>query len=322
MTRILFCNTGWMRKYQGLKQDPIIGGGAYVREHGYGHEIFNFKQSNGFLYGFVQSKSGINVERLGAQKNSDTIDDVLVVWVATDPQGGTFIVGWYKHATVYRKYQSPPPNSNRVHNGEQIGFIVKAKHADCTLLSIDQRVLSVPRRQKGGMGQSNVWYADQPENAQFKQAVLDFITTGLIPAAKKKSGGIGHVWQTDPYKRKKVEEKAIKCTVEHYEGLGYVVDSVEKDNVGWDLEATLENKLLRLEVKGLSGVNVAIEMTPNEYQKMQEQQANYRICVVTNTMGSKPALYVFAYSPDSGAWEDDEGRQLVITEITSARMNL
>lgn len=322
MTPMLFCNTGWMRKYQGLTKDPITGGGAYVQEHGYGHEIFNFKPSNGFLYGFVQTKSGIDVERIGAPKNADAIDNVLVVWVARYPEGGTFIVGWYKHATVYRKLQPPPPGSDRVHNVEQIGYIVKAKSADCTLLPVDRRVLRVPRRRSGGMGQSNIWYADQPKNAQFKQTVLRFIDTGVVPVARKQPTKKGHAWQPDPYRRRKVEEKAIKRTFEHYKGLGYAVDSVEKDNVGWDLEAILDNKLLRLEVKGLSGTNLAIEMTPNEYQRMQEHQNSYRICVVANALGNKPVLYIFAHSSESGAWEDDDGRQLMITEIISAKMAL
>jgi hypothetical protein len=75
-----------------------------------------------------------------------------------------------------------------------------------------------------------------------------------------------------------------------------------------------------LEVKGLSGANLVIELTPNEYHMMQKQRDSYRICVVVNALVNKAILYVFAYSAESNAWEDDKGRKLTITEIVSARM--
>jgi hypothetical protein len=44
----------------------------------------------------------------------------------------------------------------------------------------------------------------------------------------------------------------------YYTQLGYVVDSVEKDNKGWDLEAVhpILSEHLKLEVKGLSGAEL------------------------------------------------------------------
>jgi hypothetical protein len=43
--------------------------------------------------------------------------------------------------------------------------------------------------------------------------------------------------------------------VAHFEDLGFVADSVEGDNLGWDLEAIhgASGDSLRIEVKGLSG---------------------------------------------------------------------
>ena len=104
--------------------------------------------------------------------------------------------------------------------------------------------------------------------------------------------------------------------------IGYIVDSVEKDNVGWDLEAILDNRLLRLEAKGLSQKKLLIELTPNEYDKMQKHRDSYRVCVVTDALGRDPVLWIFAFSPESQAWEDDEENHLAITEITSARMSI
>jgi hypothetical protein len=60
--------------------------------------------------------------------------------------------------------------------------------------------------------------------------------------------------QPDPQRRQEVETSAVKVTIEYFKREGYVVDSVESDNVGWNLNAVRGNSMLRLEVKGLSAV--------------------------------------------------------------------
>lgn len=297
---------------RGLVDDKITDGGADVRKLGYGHEIFNFQPHEGYKYGYVQVKGAIAIERLGASKDDDYVDGVLAVWVAREPRGGTFIVGWYDNATVYRNCQPPPPDSKREYQGDEFGYMVKAEEKNCTLLPKDARVFKIPRNTKGGMGQSNVWYA----NVSFKQQVWNYITQGR-PSTNKRPPR-----QPDPYKRQQVERKAIEQTKAHYTELGYSVDTVEKDNIGWDLVAKLGDRLLRLEVKGLSQKELLIELTPNEYAKMQEYQDSYRICVVTDALGKEPVLRVFSFTPESQKWEDDEGNQLTITEITSAKMSI
>lgn len=322
MEKMIFLNVGWMKNYKGLKSDKIVGGGSFVQEHGYGHEIFNFLPYNGYMYGYVQPISEkIRINRLGASEQDQSVDGVLAVWVSKSPSSGVFIVGWYKNATVYRDRQPAPKNSNRKYKRENLGYYIKAKAEDCTRLPIDKRVLKIPRG-KGGMGQSNVWYADQSGHTRFKQNVLDFINEGKISKnhepTKTKNG---KVWQPDPYKRQKIEKIAIKMTTTHYGDLGYVVDSVEKDNAGWDLEATMNDKTLKLEVKGLSREEILIELTPNEYEKMKKYKDNYRICVVTNALSKRTLLTIFSFSPENGKWEDDMGNELKITEIVSAMMN-
>jgi hypothetical protein len=114
------------------------------------------------------------------------------------------------------------------------------------------------------MGQSNVWYADTPESASFRQSVWDYITAGRTPASKEPVPKQRRRWQPDFERRKSVERRAIELTVAHYEELGYIVDSVQNENKGWDLDARLGDRLLRLEVKGLSQTELLIELTPNE----------------------------------------------------------
>ena len=69
-----------------------------------------------------------------------------------------------------------------------------------------------------------------------------------------------------------------------------MVNSFEKDNVGWDLEAVKNKEKLLIEVKGLSGNEVVSELTPNEYAQMKNNIVNYRICLVTNALDKNPKL--------------------------------
>ncbi len=69
--------------------------------------------------------------------------------------------------------------------------------------------------------------------------------------------------------------------------MGYKVNSVELDNLGWDLEVIRKQTILtilRVEVKGKSGSNISVDLTPNEYKKMMLYKNSYRLAVVTNVL--------------------------------------
>jgi hypothetical protein len=287
---IIFLRIGWMHRYQGqTSADRIAGGGAFVKEHGYGHEIFNFQVFEGRVYGYVQPPKsgyneqtgpGFNIDRLGASSTDDRISGVLAIWVATAPHGGSFIVGWYRNATIYRYWQRPPTGSGRRHGENELGYFVTAASEDATLLPPDERVFRLPRG-SGGMGQANVWYADSEEqHRQLRAGVLRYVETGSPPLAPSSPDHSGVPRQVDPLRRQEVERVAVLRTTEYFTGLGYVVDSVEGDNVGWDLEAVHPSRpsVLRLEVKGLSGRDVQVDLTPNEYANMCHYRDAYRLC--------------------------------------------
>jgi 5-methylcytosine-specific restriction enzyme A len=161
MTRIVFFNTGWMKRYDGLtSSDTITGGGKYVNKNKFGHEIFNFHEdSKHVIRGFVQVKGDLNINRLGASKDDEFVDDTLVIWTAKDSGVGVVIVGWYKNAKVYRSLQT---HKTLKHNGRALYYNVEATANNCHLLPVDKRNIKVPKRVKGGMGQALVWYADAP----------------------------------------------------------------------------------------------------------------------------------------------------------------
>lgn len=228
------------------------------------------------------------------------LNGVTVVWTARHPStGGTYVVGWYQHATVRQKYEELPAlrrRSSWTWQGREIGYYITAAAIDTYLLPPDARTLAVPRRSKGGMGQSNVWYADSAPTASFVQQVRAYIAaythTGRPPILRRPAARR----QPDLLKRLAVEKAAVACVWEHYNTFGYELFSVEKENVGWDLEAIADRLHLRLEVKGLSGSQLAVELTTNEYRAFTNptHQAYYRLCIVTQAL-SAPELHIFSY---------------------------
>lgn len=327
-TNMIFFRVGWMERYRGITGgDKISGGGSYVSDEGFGHEILNFEPFNHKVYGYVQppgkqtegEKPKINLNRLDKSNDNNSVLNILVVWVATSPDGGAFIVGWYKNATVFSHWQSEPPGSKRYYKGNELGYYVLADTEDVKLLTPDERIFPVLQTGKGCMGQSNIWYADDPKyHHQFRLDVLQYINSGKLPDSLTNETKKKTAQQPDPMQRQMVEKAAICKTTEHYKKIGYQVTSVEKDNLGWDLNAVLGKRELKLEVKGLLGSQITVELTPNEYEKMKKHKASYKLCIVSQAL-SEPILNIFSYSSESNDWRNSDGNSLNIEEIVSAR---
>ncbi|WP_321415463.1 DUF3883 domain-containing protein [uncultured Desulfobacter sp.] len=125
---------------------------------------------------------------------------------------------------------------------------------------------------------------------------------------------------TDPIKKQEVEELAINKAIEYYKQRQYKVRSVEKDNLGWDLEATNETEKLLIEVKGLSQSQIAVELTANEYESMKKYKDIYRVAILTDARESNCCLHIFSYSLENKLWKNKNGRKLNIEERVSARL--
>lgn len=195
MPKLIFLNVGWMKRYQGLDNDQILGGGRFVEDFRYGHEIYNFLPWQRSLYGYVETPS-INIDRLDARPGANSVSGVTAVWIARNPfRGGTYIVGWYENATVYRQARRATfAEDRRIDEyitrdiravDEDINtythYDVSAAEEDCYLVPSGERDFSVPRG-SGGIGQRNIWYADTPGMAGFRRRVLDYIRNRSQPA--------------------------------------------------------------------------------------------------------------------------------------------
>lgn len=188
--RILFCNIAWMDYYKGIfpgVDEPQFGG-AFVQQTGDAHEKYNFEPvelhfddenmpDGEYCLGFVETKSTkggrnqLHIEKIdgcAALGSEDSAEDVLVVYCAKHPlHGFTSVVGWYRHATVYRNYQVIEFSTDVQDQVYEQSYNAISRKEDCVLLPRTSRRITewnVPRRQMGaayGFGQSNVWFAEE-----------------------------------------------------------------------------------------------------------------------------------------------------------------
>lgn len=95
-----------MDEYNGLEVN-LKGGGRFVEQNGYGHEIFNFRNDNSKCYRYTPPYGKINLPRISKEINHDAledyIDDVFVVFTCSHESEGRIVYGLYQHVRVYAK---------------------------------------------------------------------------------------------------------------------------------------------------------------------------------------------------------------------------
>lgn len=334
---LLVCNVGWMTRYQGISNQPdkISGGGRYVDENGHGHECCNFIAcADGMVYGHVETSKkdidrSIRLERLGASSSDQRIKQVDVVWVATDPgAGGRKVVGFYRDATVWRHRQRHARSPSRQHAADRItDFIIAANADNAGWIPPERRDIALGKG-RGWIGQANWWFPEssrQPDVSAFLHKVRQLLASPWHAEPADRKGRAGFGGERDPLHNTLVEQAAIDIVTRHF--ADYTVKSVEKDNRGWDLEvfsgsgarATLMH---RIEVKGLSGDDARIGVTPREYKALQQHLAgrmpDYRLCVVTGALTGRPRLRILRHERKAMRWIDEMTAAPVTVDIDEA----
>ena len=169
--RLVLFNITWMNLYRGrTPDDPVARGGASEVKY----EVENFLPIGGWYYGHgaPPSHSGvINLKRVdpGVGDGAEYLDGGTVVFVATRPEGGRVVVGWYRNARVWREGRRRPDPGHD-------WYFAKARTEDCTLLGIDARTFKVPQAREGvfGMGQPNIRYTLH-ENGGYADHAEEFV---------------------------------------------------------------------------------------------------------------------------------------------------
>lgn len=174
--RILFCKIAHMKCYKGADNDPPRNGGSSKMKG----EVYNFDpefiDNKRVCLGYVQHGGNQmhieNIKGCEKLKTAKKIDDVLVVWCATADTNECVVVGWYKHATVYRRHHT--------HTFEEYNYTqyynVKADYENCVLLPDNgtRRRWEAPTSKKKsyGFGESLVWYASEEKAENYIKSLV------------------------------------------------------------------------------------------------------------------------------------------------------
>lgn len=317
MKKILLCRIAWMKRYEGRANIDIPRSGAkWIRINKTGEEIYNFKNVGNKVYAYFPNITNTEISNLGAKKSDEFVDNVLVVMCAKHPvEGGIRVVGWYNNAKVYRSWKE--------RNGHFYHAVVDYKNTN--LISEDDRVFRVPET----FGRNALYYiAKHSKQKKLLQNLEAYIKRGgklfFPPEKKQQKTGRGFARQLDIDKRLLVEQKAISKAKEYY-GLRYgknSIKSVEKENKGWDLEVRTGTKLLKIEVKGLSGKELSVELTPNEFKSFRQRSTNYKLFVLTEALSKRPKERVFQYQSRGNLWVGTDHSILKISIVNSARLTI
>ncbi|MGH8092356.1 MAG: protein NO VEIN domain-containing protein [Chthoniobacterales bacterium] len=321
----LLCHIVWMPSYAG-ENDVHAGGFDYVREEGYGHELFNFMPFDGFCYGYVEAHGGtVNIDRLGADEDDTFFDNVTVIWTAAPPGGERVIVGWYHGARVYRNLQVGSLRGREV-QGRKVGYYARARAKDSVLVPAELRDFRVPHHGRGLPGQSSVFYPEgKPEMQVWLGSATHYIFTLTGNAVAERSGATGLGWPSTPdaAHNAAVEAAAIAFVRSR---LGEEKRDRQKDNCGWDLEFTRSGRSLCVEVKGLSGSALSVELSPNEYVAMKRAmtggfaEGEYQLAVVRNAL-TTPELFLFAHAGGTDFMCELTSKNIRVTERVAARLS-
>jgi hypothetical protein len=281
------------------------GGGGH-NEKNIGHEVFNFSEFGGRLYGFARAKRGrINLARIDPDVSvGEKLDDVLVVFVARQR-----IVGWYRDATVYATTRPNFPASvktemlRRLKQSGTKGFKVGGYRFEATveggatLLPTYERTEEIPGNVKGGFGQSNVCYlylnsGKSKGSSWMRKAteyVLSYDKANLLTepnaevtseeastAAQEQAAG----FQSDPRIRKAVEQHAMKEAQKALEKKGYRQFVNTSATKSYDFTCRRHGKMFFVEVKGTQTTGNSVILTKNEVKHVKSNPDNCILVIV------------------------------------------
>jgi predicted restriction endonuclease len=171
---VIVFRVGWMRHYKG--QGKIQGGGEYVDENREGGEMWNFLNEDNKCYGYVMSNkfAGVDLKQIFPDRRwreGDFSPPIDIVFIATRPEGGQVIIGWYRNATIFHKQYRERKKSS----GGNRHYLCKVTAENATLLKEENRTFEIPAIGTTGYpGQSNVWYASK-KNPVFSETLRNYI---------------------------------------------------------------------------------------------------------------------------------------------------
>lgn len=291
--RAVLFRIGWTELYDGTEHPK--GGGGYNSKHR-GHEQSNFLPTRGMLYGFVRQPRTfqINLDRIDPNNDGELIEGCTVVWVATHPrEGGQRIIGWYKNATVHREYQKGLRDDG-------LSWNVTCSADDALLIPSRLRTFEIPRKRKGGYGQSNIrylldgygkwtppyWWNKVTEYVASYHAGNELKDEGVAShaalehAIEKNTGGQG--FQNSSKVRIAIEHYAMRLAEREMRNPGWeTVDASAYKTQSYDLLMRKGSRSLKVEVKGTTGDGSRILITRGEVEEASTDPKQYAVVVIS-----------------------------------------
>lgn len=141
--KLLLCEIPWMKKYNRYDENDIpFAGDKALDEEDYSNEYFTFQDNNGSCYGLCDiDEIKIDVYYKGVRKNSEYVQNAVVIWISSDKKGVKRVVGWYENATIYRKKQIRSIFTDLTGSND-IKYNIISKSMDSKLIPEDKRTFS------------------------------------------------------------------------------------------------------------------------------------------------------------------------------------
>lgn len=361
MQKVLFARIGYMEYYQGSADERPIGGGKYNKEN-IGYEACNFLSVGDHIYGYFQpvgfkpdgkSFGSINLQRIdptiGDQESK--IEDVLVIFFATDPDldvptigpvTRSVIVGWYKNAVVYKERQ------HIVRSGVDSKldiYYLKVKASDVVLLPKKNRAYrlghSIHGDKEGNPGQSNSFYVYKEDktakdinkaNFEWIPRAIEYVNNYNGPIIQNDADIMMEKESTSSQKidgldfeenekiRKAIEKHSTALTIKHLENKGFKVHEYneQKQKIcayeSYDLLAYKDDNEFYVEVKGTRSLGKQVIFTKNEVE-LHKNNNNVILSVVHSIEISKKLTAVESSGEVSlyDPWQIDESKLTAIS---------
>lgn len=296
--RVLFARIGWMHFYKGIMpgDERPVGGGKWNEEH-VGGEVFNFRDVDGWLYGYVEPMGSITTGRIAPELASrESAPGTLVIFVARHPTGGQRIVGWYNKALVLSEpVKRPRPTERRRAAGSRgpgVSYNLKASAKRCVLLPIHKRTYDGIPAGAGGMGESNLCYAlasdGRPKRGRWiRQAVRyvrhykgpNLLFEPLADAEQKVAADAGDIqaaahgqgFAQNPEERRAVERLAMLRAMAYFRKRFESVKDVSRTE-SYDIRCSRGRAEVLVEVKGTTSAGGTIFLTRREVELARKRR--------------------------------------------------
>jgi hypothetical protein len=302
-----------MKCYAGpqLGDEKPRGGGKHNIDH-LGHEVFNFRDFEGKLYGVIPPRIDLLKVDPTASKNTTKLDNVTIIFVARYDDGQR-VVGWYKDAVLYREPEDYPPHVKEQISDQVITsewgkeavsfkqFRAEAPTAKSVLLPEDIRTSRPTIPRKGGIGRYSACYPyknGKRKDESWIEQTTCFARTykgrnlllercpssieedrsvkeSILAAQERKAG-----FQSNQKIRRAIEDYAMKRAKLKLEQRGFRDFKNTSKLKSYDYTCYKDGKLYYVEVKGTQTKGDAVILTKNEVAHANENPGNSMIVIV------------------------------------------